>query len=142
MVRGRNTIGDSLVVCRLNTGGTSYGDWAELVNAATGWDTTPEEMQTIVRRIVNLARLFNVRHGLTAEMEYPSARYGSAPLDGPNLGKTITPVWKETLTRYYELMGWDRETGNLSRRPSPAWGYRKISFSGITALLGWSFLPK
>ena len=38
-VRGRNTIPDSLVVCRFTQAG-SYGDWAELVNAATGWDTT------------------------------------------------------------------------------------------------------
>ena len=110
-VRGRFTIGDSAVVCRLNMS-ASYGDWAELVNAATGWDTTAEEMQIIARRIVNLARLFNIRHGLTPAMEYPSARYGSAPLDGVQLGKTITPVWKETRTRFYELMGWDRETGN------------------------------
>jgi aldehyde:ferredoxin oxidoreductase len=110
-VRGRNAICDSLVVCRFNTGAASYGDYAELVNAATGWDTTADEMQIVVRRVVNLARLFDVRHGLTPAMEYPSARYGSAPLDGMHLGKTITPVWKETLTRYYELMGWDRETG-------------------------------
>jgi len=31
------------------------------------------------------------------------------------MGKTIAPVWKETRTRFYELMGWDRETG----RPLP-----------------------
>jgi aldehyde:ferredoxin oxidoreductase len=109
-VRGKNTIGDSLVVCRIAAAG-SFGDWAELVNAATGWDTTAEEMQIIARRIVNLARLFNIRHGLTAAMEYPSARYGSAPLDGVHRGKTIIPVWKEALARFYELMGWDRGTG-------------------------------
>jgi aldehyde:ferredoxin oxidoreductase len=99
-----------LVVCRFNLAG-SKEDIAELVNAATGWSVTTEELEQIARRLVNLARLFNVRHGLTSDMEYPSARYGSAPVDGVYLGKTIAPVWKETLARYYELMGWDRETG-------------------------------
>ena len=110
-VRGRNTIPDALVVCRFNGAGASDDDWREMINAATGWAMTAGELQQIARRIVNLARLFNVRHGLTPTMEYPSARYGSAPLDGIHLGKTITPVWKETLAHYYELMGWNRETG-------------------------------
>jgi aldehyde:ferredoxin oxidoreductase len=109
-VRGTNAFPDCLVVCRFNLAGSNE-DIAELVNAATGWSVNTEELQQIARRLVNLGRLFNVRHGLTSDMEYPSARYGSAPVDGAHLGKTITPVWKETLTRYYELMGWDREMG-------------------------------
>jgi len=109
--RGRNTIADSLVVCRFNGTGSSDKEWSELVNAATGWNLTAEEMAQISRRIINLARLFNVKHGLTPEMEFPSAKYGSAPSDGVNQGKTIIPVWKDALSRYYKLMGWDPETG-------------------------------
>ena len=84
---------------------------AEVVTAATGWDFTIEEALTVNRRIVNLLRVFNIRHGHTAEMDAPSPRYGSAPLDGPAQGKTIMPSWNEMRRKYYELMGWDKETG-------------------------------
>jgi aldehyde:ferredoxin oxidoreductase len=44
-------------------------------------------------------------------MDMPSARYGSAPLDGPYQGITIEPVWQEMLENYYRLMSWDEKTG-------------------------------
>lgn len=110
-VRGRNLIPDIMVICKFNVDGASNEDWAELVSAATGWDYTGEEIQQVALRIVHLIRLFNIRHGHTRELDYPSPRYSSAPIDGVNQGKTIAPVWDETLERYYELMGWDKQTG-------------------------------
>lgn len=63
------------------------------------------------RRIVNLLRVFNIRHGHTAEMDAPSPRYGSIPVDGPSQGKSIMVYWNELRSQYYEQMGWNRETG-------------------------------
>ena len=62
-------------------------------------------------RIVNLMRMFNFRHGLTKEIEGPSARYGSTPVDGPAKGISIGIHWDEIRDNYYEQMGWDVETG-------------------------------
>ena len=62
-------------------------------------------------RIVNLLRVFNIRHGHTADMDAPSPRYGSAQVDGPKPGKSIMPHWNELRGDYYEQMGWDRNTG-------------------------------
>lgn len=63
------------------------------------------------RRIVNLLRVFNIRHGHIAEMDAPSPRYGSTPVDGPSQGKSIMEYWDELRSKYYELMGWDKQTG-------------------------------
>ena len=81
------------------------------LNAATGWNRTLEDAFTLGRRIVNLLRVFNLRHGMDIKTERPSARYGSIPVDGPNKGKNIMEKWDWMVKNYYTLMGWDLETG-------------------------------
>ena len=85
------------------------------VNAVTGRNLDMAEAMKIGKRVVNLLRLFNFRHGLTKEVEMPSLRYGSSPLDGPVAGKHIMPQWEALRRNYYDKMGWDVETG----RPLP-----------------------
>ena len=63
----------------------------------------------IVRKAVNLARVFNLRHGISAELDAPSKRYGSTPLDGVAAGRSIMPHWDKMLENYYSLMGWDEK---------------------------------
>ena len=101
---------DCMGTCRFTTR-TDLKLLAEAVSAATGWDFTAEETMTVGGRIVNLLRIFNIRHGHTPEMDAPSARYGSAPVDGPIRGNSIMPHWNKLRGDYYEQMGWDRETG-------------------------------
>lgn len=108
--KGARQLEDCLGVCRYNTN-TDLKLIAETVSASTGWDFSAEEALTVGKRIVNLLRVFNIRHGHTAEMDAPSARYGSTPMDGPSQGKDIMPYWNELRSKYYELMGWDKETG-------------------------------
>lgn len=107
----RMPLEDSLVMCRFNCAGIDMGYLAEILKAITGWDTTKEEVSAVGYRIVNLLRAYNIREGLTADQEMPSPRYGSAPIDGPFQGISIEPVWKQTVSRYYDLMGWDVRTG-------------------------------
>ena len=101
---------DSLVLCRFATA-SNLVPLIRLLNAATGWNVTLEGAMEIGARIVNLMKVFNVRHGLSAELDAPSARYGSTPGDGPAAGKNIMEHWDEMLRNYYHHMGWDRETG-------------------------------
>jgi aldehyde:ferredoxin oxidoreductase len=86
------------------------------INAITGWDYSIDEAMKTGRRIINLLRVFNFRHGLTWQKEAPSLRYGSTPTDGPNKGKNIMNGWDDMRRNYYSLMGWDAETG----KPLPA----------------------
>jgi len=105
---------DSLVLCMFPTQtmlSTKIDHLVELMNAATGWDYSNEEATAQSLRAVNLLRAFNVRHGVTPEVERPSKRYGSVPVDGPTQGRDVMQIWDETLDRYYHLMGWDRTTG-------------------------------
>ena len=108
---GRMMFEDSLGICRFTSRTTMEG-LGKAVEAATGWkDFTGEEALAVGRRISNLLRVYNLRCGLTPEMERPSKRYGSVPVDGPMAGKDIKEHWDEMRQRYYELMGWDYATG-------------------------------
>jgi len=108
--KGAGQFEDCLGVCRFTTR-TNLKLLAQAVSAATGWDFPIEETMEVGRRVVNLLRVFNIRHGHTAEMDAPSPRYGSTPVDGPAPGKSIMVYWNELRSKYYEQMGWDRETG-------------------------------
>lgn len=105
---GRN-VEDSLGICRLCT--PSLALTLEIINAVTGWDWDIESAKEMGLRIVNLMRMFNFRHGLNKEMEAPSVRYSSTPLDGPAAGIGIREHWDTIRDNYYEQMGWDVETG-------------------------------
>jgi len=106
---GWHQFDDCLGVCRFCFTNASLG--IDALNAVTGWDFTLDEAMAVGRRIVNQLRVFNFRHGLRKEMERPSPRYGSVPVDGPAAGKGIMPHWDFMLRNYYEHMGWDPETG-------------------------------
>ncbi len=108
--KGSMQFEDSLGVCRFNTR-TNMKLLVAGVRAATGWDLTFEEAMEMGRRAVNLMRVFNLRHGITADKDRPSPRYGSTPVDGPAKGVSILPHWGEMVHDYYEQMGWDRESG-------------------------------
>ena len=108
-LNGRRMIEDSLVVCR-QACQLIQAD-VEALNAATGWDFTLDEAMTLGKRTVNLLRMFNFRCGLTKDKEAPSQRYGSATPDGPFKGLSTAQDWEKIRTRYYELMGWDTNTG-------------------------------
>ena len=108
--KGAAQFEDSLGTCRFTTL-TNLKLLSEAVSAVTGWDFTALEALNVGKRIVNLLRCFNIRHGHTAAMDAPSPRYGSAPVDGPSKGISIIPQWNELRSQYYEGMGWDKETG-------------------------------
>ena len=108
--KGMMVFEDSLGVCRFN-GRMNLVLESEAVSAITGWDFTPEEAKTAGLRAVNLMRAFNIKAGITRELDRPSARYGSTPVDGPSKGKSIMLHWEKMLENYYNLMGWDAETG-------------------------------
>jgi aldehyde:ferredoxin oxidoreductase len=113
VLNGGRNLEDSLGICRLCT--PNLGLTLECINAVTGWNWTVEDTKEMGLRIVNLMRMFNYRHGLTKEMEAPSARYSSTPVDGPAAGHGIREHWDAIRDNYYEQMGWDVANG----KPTP-----------------------
>src|SRR5688572_14019623 len=91
--------------------------WAELVNAATGWNVTEADLLVAGERIQNLRAAFNRREGIKPADFAPHPRMlgeGDGHLDaGPLRGiKVPLPVLKDD---YYTAMKWNHTTGHLAR---------------------------
>lgn len=108
--KGSMQFEDSLVVCRF-TAGSNFELLCGILNELTGWNFDIQMAMETGRRIVNLLKVFNLRHGITSELDAPSKRYGSTPTSGPAEGKSLISRWNYALRNYYEHMGWDSETG-------------------------------
>jgi aldehyde:ferredoxin oxidoreductase len=107
---------NSLVLCAniYWFGGVCYkpADLIELLNAVTGWDLTVKELMTIGERINTLCRLFNVREGITRKDDRLPPRFMEPLKGGPTEGYLITEEeFSSMLSNYYEICGWDPETG-------------------------------
>ena len=109
-MRGRRHFEDSLGICAF-TSRTRLDILCRSVEAATGWDIRREEAMTLGRRSATLMRAFNLRCGIGPELERPSKRYGSTPVDGPVKGVSIMDHWEKMLDIWYETVGYDRATG-------------------------------
>lgn len=106
---GWSIIEDCLGACRFNL--TDPKLVLQAYNAVTGMNRSLENMLKAGKRIVNVLRLFNLKSGLTPEIEAPSPRYGSTPVDGPAKGIGILENWDLIREIYYRSMGWDPKTG-------------------------------
>lgn len=124
-LNGRRLLEDSLGLC----GFTAYHVdlMVASLNAITGWDFTVAEAMTVGRRILHTFRVFNLRSGLGADLEFPSARYASSPADGPARGTSIMAHFAAMRARYYELMGWDPQTGVPRRETLAALGLAALA---------------
>ena len=108
--RGRRHFEDSLGTCIFTTR-TSIARICRVLSAATGWEYTMEDAMRFGRRTVTLMRAFNLRCGITPDLERPSKRYGSVPVDGPAKGQNIGAHWTDMVKTWYEKVGYDRQTG-------------------------------
>jgi aldehyde:ferredoxin oxidoreductase len=108
--RGRRHFEDSLGTCIFTTR-TQIATMCRVLSAASGWDYTLDEAMTFGRRTVTLLRLFNLRCGITPDLEKPSKRYGSVPVDGPAQGQDVMANWDRMISTWYETVGYDPETG-------------------------------
>ena len=87
-----------------------YEDIALALKIHNGLDLTVKQLQEIGERIVNLNRLFNARFGVTRKDDCLPDRLTKekAPV-GPPAGQVVE--LDQMLTEYYDVRGWDQETG-------------------------------
>ncbi|MFB0546938.1 MAG: aldehyde ferredoxin oxidoreductase family protein [Anaerolineae bacterium] len=86
---------------------------AELTSALTGWQMEADDLLTIGERILNVEKLFNLRHGGDKEGDKIPDKFTREVLShGAARGKTvdIEPMVRE----FYATMGWD-----TSGNPTP-----------------------
>jgi len=80
---------------------------SDLVRGVTGWETTPAELLTIGERSHVLARVFNIREGLSAEDERLPRRFFEAFREGALAGKVYDEdTWNAAKLAYYRMSGW------------------------------------
>ena len=81
---------------------------AELIAAATGWETGPVDLMKVAERITNIGRLFNIREGFTAANDVLPERFFHPKTDGVLADKPLNRTDVEKAKAYYyRLMGWD-----------------------------------
>lgn len=84
----------------------------ELVRGATGWDVDEAELRMVVSRGLSLARLFNMREGITAADDRLPNRLHEPLLKGPLSDKRLAPEDVRDVVRdYYVEQGWHPESG-------------------------------
>ena len=112
--RANNCLG----VCHWNT---SYFDpnlpslpeLAELYSAATGWETSVDDLKRMTMRQVNLEKALNLRFtDFERKDDLPTKRDLEEPIKTGNLAgwKMDEAKYNKMLDEYYDLHGWDRET--------------------------------
>ena len=109
---------DSLNLCQFVFGPAwqLYGpdDMVELVRSVTGWDDiTFDELQKVGERRVNMMRAFNAREGFDRRNDVIPEKLFK-PLKGG-----VSDGWKldrdevaAAMKYYYQICGWDVDTGN------------------------------
>ena len=89
-------------------GGLDPARTVELVNGATSWDWTADDLVRAGERLFNLKRLINLRLGVTQADDTLPRRFLAEPRpSGTAAG--VLPDLERMLPRYYELRGWDAE---------------------------------
>jgi aldehyde:ferredoxin oxidoreductase len=105
---------DSFIICK-NAKGTLYkelADMAKLYSLVTGAEVTAEELSTAGERINTLAKLINLREGLTREDDTLPWKVMNQPIpdDGPVKGAVVTQEELDLLLDdYYQARGWTLE---------------------------------
>ena len=84
----------------------------DLVRAMTGWKVSVLELQKTGERGVTMARVFNMREGMTRADDNLPERMQKYHVTKTINEKPVTPDELQTaLTQFYTMMGWDPQTG-------------------------------
>jgi aldehyde:ferredoxin oxidoreductase len=104
---------DSLGICKVPAlsliGEFDLKNEAELVQALTGWPVDASELIHAGERILNLEKLFNLRHGELRNLDTLPDRFINEPVaeEGPAKGKVVD--LRPMVADFYRAMGWDEE---------------------------------
>jgi len=87
-------------------------DW---LNAATGWQLTPDQYLDVGGNIQNLKQAFNIKHGILPKENKVSDRLLGIPVQTKGANKGCQVDVDGLMKDYWELFGWDKETGFPSK---------------------------
>jgi len=113
------TLFDILGICYFGYVPRSVGTMNELlaiIRATTGWKTTWYELMKLGERTINMARMYNIREGFTAQHDTVPEIFFTDFTEGPlkGAGALDRKDFEEAKRLRYELMGWNSQ-GEPSR---------------------------
>ena len=117
-------VNNCLGICHMNTIHSDVEqidlpELAELYSAATGWETSVDDLKRMAMKQINLEKAFNLRHtDFDRKHDMPTPRDMSEPIPSGSLAgwKIDEKKFNRMLDEYYELHGWDRETSFPKRK--------------------------
>jgi len=127
------TICDTLGICKFHTewlnNPIGMKDMAELFSAVTGIDMDEKDLFKVAARINNVERAYLVREGIRRKDDTIHGRGMEEPVPtGPHKGKKIDQdKFAEMLNDYYEIVGWDKETGIPTRETLESLGLKDVA---------------
>jgi aldehyde:ferredoxin oxidoreductase len=100
-----------------------------LFYAATGLTWNTKDVIEFANRVINVERAFNVRDGLTRKDDTVAERFFTEPVaDGHSKGKVLNKTKFEKMkNEYYQLRGWDIETGWPTRQTLMSLGLKDVA---------------
>lgn len=117
-------VNNSLGICHMNTihqdiEQLELPHLAELYSAATGWETSVEDLKRLAIKQLNLEKAFNLRHtDFDRKDDLPTPRDINEPIPSGSLKgwKLDMAKFNHMLDEYYDLHGWDRKTSFPKRK--------------------------
>jgi len=101
---------------------------ARLFSAATGRRMTDSNLTEIGERIHNVEKAINVRVGYQRRDDYSPWRFFEPTKSGPGKGESLDrEKFDKMLSEYYELRGWNHQTGLPRKRRLVDIGLRKVA---------------
>jgi aldehyde:ferredoxin oxidoreductase len=128
------TLSDSFGVCSFN-----YGNWpntriypadfAGLFTAATGFESSGEEMTLAAKRIHNMEKAFNIREGWEREDDQPPDRWTKEKKEAGIYKGEYCDLEKfnRMLSEYYHRRGWNKDSGLLTRECLEETGLKDVA---------------
>ncbi|MBN1847319.1 MAG: aldehyde ferredoxin oxidoreductase family protein [Deltaproteobacteria bacterium] len=108
--RDSRMIADSAILCAFPYGSLSPETILSMLNAATGFHWSKEDLQIIAERGNQIERAFNVREGLRRAWDtLPDRILNEGVKTGSTAGQTVD--LDVLIDDFYELSGWDLKTG-------------------------------
>jgi aldehyde:ferredoxin oxidoreductase len=127
MARDLRAVMDSAIYCAFLATAYRLDVAAEMIRAATGWDTDEKELATAGERISNIERMFNVHEGIRREDDTLPLRVLEEPLpDGPSKGSILGNDFDLMVDEFYDVCGWDKQTGIPTKERLKHLGLDKI----------------
>jgi aldehyde:ferredoxin oxidoreductase len=130
-----NCLGLCTMVTGYLTGGlkgptiSAFDNLAKIYSIATGRNITSSELVCIGDRINNVMKAINAREGMTRKDDYPPDRFFNEPIKtgggkGEHLDKN---KYDGLLDDYYNLRGWDIETGLPTQKKLVTLGLNEVA---------------